>query len=310
MLVSPAVSVVLTLTSAMATAVYFVLMTKLMRALPYLSSNFFLCMTNYTGAFILFPVWVILYQKGNVILPDIYGWLDFFLASFFLLLSRELYFYAYSRIDIAQITVFSALTPLYTLLTGYLFLQEIPSLRIVLGILLVTVSIYSIFLPSGYSARKSLSLSMQPFRRIASSPPILCGFLSTIPTAFGAVYQKKTLFVMDIVSFAFFLFVVTGTLSLLIELAKKDNSAMRSNMVAIKYPSFWCIGLLVVLMHISFAPLLLAYHSAVALTLQRCSILFQIVLAYFFLNQRQDIRKRIFASIIILMGLVLIWNQY
>jgi drug/metabolite transporter (DMT)-like permease len=280
-----------------------------MRALPTMSSNFFLCITNYGAAVVLLPFWLIMYSHGHVSLAPDKTWLYFMLACSFLLLSRELYFYAYSRTDIANITVFSALTPIYTLATGYILLDETPSLLTILGIFMITLAIYYIFLPANVAKESRLAHFIKPFMRISTSLPILCGFLSTIPTAFGAIYQKKTLFHMDIASFSLSLFLVLGTAALIIELLKRqERRVIYDNMAILRKKSFWCSAFLLMVMHVSFAPILMSHNSAAALTLQRCSILFQIIFAYYFLHQKEDIRKRIFAGVIIIMGFLLIWN--
>lgn len=305
----PALGLSLILLSTLTTAAYFTLATKLMRSIAPMPSNFFLCITNYSAALILLPFWLVLQSHHQTSWPDAGGWQFFFYASCFLLLSRELYFYAYAHTDIANITVFSALTPIYTLVTGFVLLHEIPTPQMLAGMLMITLAIYSIFLPAGAPAEGFMARCTQPFKRILTSLPILCGFLSTIPTAFGAVYQKKTLFSMDIVSFSLCLFITIGSVALIVELSRRDWAGMKQNLQVLKRPVFWWAALFLMVMHVSFAPILIEHNSATALTLQRCSILFQIIFAYYFLGQRDDFRRRLAAGFVILLGFILIWNQ-
>ena len=299
----------LILLSTLSAAAYLTIASRLMRSLPSMSSNFFLSAGSLAAALLLFPLWLWRHSQGGTMLPGSLGWQYFLLAAGLLLLTKELYFYAYSKADMANVTVFSALTPLYTVLTGFILLHERPSLRVLGGMLIITLAIYSIFLPPHEQKTPWVAYFVQPFRRIFSATPIFCGFLSTLPIALAVVYQKMALQRMDIISFNLGMFFAVGGAALAIELIKSDRGSLRANMASVGTPLFWCSALLLAGMNISFAPILLSQQCAAALALQRCGILFQILFAYFFLHQRTELRKRLAAGLMIILGFVLIGVQ-
>lgn len=285
----------LALTSAFAIALYYVYTSQVMKARPGLSSGITLAASHLSAGLALAPLWL---WRSTTPLPVTSDLVTPLLATAGLLvLSRELYFYAYARTDVANITVFSALTPVYAIATGYLLLGEHPSRNALAGLLLICGSIYLLFMRGGASP-------LEPFRRIAHSRPIFCAFLSTIPTAFAAAFQKQLLASMDPVGFSFFLLSLIGLAALAIALPGLRRWKLQWR--AIPW-HFWLVSAVMLpLTHVLFCLVMLEQHMAISLVLQRSGVLFQIVLAYLFLHERQDIRKRLLVAAGIIAGFALI----
>lgn len=293
--------ILLALGSALATAVYFVYVSQTMKRQAGLSSSFTLAVSHLAAAAALFPLWLALPHEA---FPAPL-WPALLLAAGLLLVSRELYFYAYAHTDIAHVTVFSALTPVYAVGTGYIFLHETPSPLQLTGLLLICGSIYALFLkrPANASWIKAVA---QPFRHIGTSAPILCAFLSTIPTAFAAVSQKYALQTLDPLSFSFFLLLLIGGAALGISCIISTPQGCVSQWRRLP-PHFLPVSAIMLpVMNLLFCLVMQHQYTAVSLVLQRSSSMFQILLAYTYLRERRDGYKRVTVAALVMAGFAMI----
>lgn len=297
-------SIILALASAFLTALYFVYASQTMKRLPGLPSTLTLTVSHLSAALLLLPAWL---WRGwpFAVLPQSALWQPLLLTAGFLVLSRQLYFYAYAHTDVANITVFSALTPVYTVITGYVFLHETLSLRMLLGLLLICSSIYFFFLHQRTGESLAAAL-FQPFRAIRTSKPVFCAFLSTIPTAFAAIFQKQILYSLDPVSFSFLLLLLIGLAAGVITACTQPRGEALRQIRRLPMHFFFLSALLLSLMHVFFCLVMIQHQTAVSLVLQRTSILFQIVLAYVYLKERNSMRKRLIVTVFIIAGFGLI----
>jgi len=296
----------LALASALATAVYYVYVSRTMKQARGLSSGFVLAISHMVGAVVLLPLWALYSAPVADTAPLITPLL---LAAGLLVLSRELYFYAYARTDVANITVFSALTPIYAIGTGYFLLGETSTPLALTGMLLICASIYGLFVkkPAGMPLPAAILL---PFRHIIVSLPVFCAFLSTIPTAFAAAFQRQLLHTLDPVGFSFFLLTLIGLTAFIISLALLKPSGLRAQFSLLPRHFLLISAIMLPLMHVLFSFVMQHQQTAVSLVLQRTSIAFQIALAYAFLKERRELRKRILATLGIMAGFVLIMVKY
>jgi len=293
------------LVSALTTAIYFVYTSRIMKREYGISSSLTLSVGHLVAAIALFPVWI---MRSSPNIDTLFSpTMDVLLLSTagLLVISRELYFYAYARTDVANITVFSALTPIYALVIGIIFLGEIPKPLTLAGMLLITGSIYALFLKRDPALSLGKNIA-QPFARISSSRPILCAFLSTIPTAFAATFQKKLMSTLDPATFSLFLLLIIGTFALVISMILESPRELLAQSKRFPVGYILASAVMLPLMHILFCLVLREQQTAVSLILQRSSIMFQIVLAYLFLHERQDMKKRITVAACIVAGFLMI----
>lgn len=265
------------------------------------------------AAIILLPLYMwqqegnLLEQCGLYFRPEIGGML--LGAACLLIISRQLYYYAYANTDVANITVFSALTPIYALGAGYMTLGEVPQYEDLGGLLLICAAIYTIFLKRDASLSLLGNMAV-PFRNIIASPPIFAAFLSTIPTAFAAVFQKQLLATLSPVSFSFALLVLVGLGALLMECIRHSPVKLVRQCMALPWHFFIVSAILLAATHILFCMVMQTQQTAISLVLQRSAIVFQIVLAYFLLKEKESITKRVIASFVIMAGFALIMKEY
>ncbi len=280
------------LASALSTALYLVYVSGLLKANRFLHPQTALLGTHLAGAVLMLCTLPLL-PGIDITLPREYtGYLYLLLNASLLMLSRQLYFYAYANTDVANITIFSPLTPLFGIVTAHLLLGETLTPQETFGTLLISVSIYWMFLrrSPGVSTVRTL---LSPFSRIAESRAIFCGFLSTIPTAFGAVFQKQALQYFDPATFTLLLFAVMAVMAAVIEMGRHRSLS------TLKQPKlhWWVLsGMLLLISQIIFCYILISAPTAVALVLQRFSIVFQVILAYFFLKEKSEMGKRVLCS--------------
>ncbi len=297
------ISIVLALSSAFVTAAYLVCMSRVMKRNRDSSSLSTLAYSHLLGGAALIPF---LWDSGETVMPDSAGFILLLILTIGLLvISRMLYFYAYANTAITNITVFSSLTPLYAMVTGYLFLHEALHWNQLAGLMVICASLYVYFLPAFPRVQKPTSW-FAPFTHVVSSKPVFCAFLSTIPTAFAAVTQKQLLMeYVNPVTFSFWLLFGIGAVTLAIYMLWRKTFFIKS------YPRFpasfyvaSCIFL--PLMHVLFSTLILYQPAAVALVLQRTSIVFQVLLAYFILHETGQLAQRLVIIGFIFVGFCLI----
>lgn len=293
------------LLSAFITAAYFIYVSRVMKADRDISSAVTLAVGHLVAALALVPLWAAfsVTTTQEMAAPEIV-W-AFLAASGCLLLSRQLYFFSYARTEVANITVFSALTPVYALGTGYVMLHEVPQPAQLVGMLLICGSIYSLFLKREPHLPLLANIA-QPFRAVMHSPAVLCAFLSTIPSAFAAVYQKRLLATVDPLVFTLVLLLLIGVMALACCLAVQSPRRIWAQCRQLPVGFFFVSATLLPAMHVVFCYVMQHHQVALSLVLQRTSILFQIILAYIFLGERQDIGKRIRVGCCILAGFAMI----
>ncbi len=297
--------VLLALASALITAFYFAYISQVMKANKLLSSTALLSAGHLAAALVLLPVWLASVDVHSALSLMTDHWTIILSMAALLAISRELYFYAYSRTDIANVTAFSALTPIYTLAFSFFLLGEFPSLNQFIGMLLICGSIYALFLSPETQAGIKHRL-LQPFMLLRSSRAVRCAFLATIPTAYAATLQKKLLLTFDVLSVSLILLFFVGTLSTASAALSGRMKSVAISVAELPMRTLLISALCLPLMHLLLSVVMLNFDTSVALTLQRLSILFQIILGYFYLKERIQFKRRMLLGTMIIIGFCLI----
>ena len=294
--------ILLAIASAFIGSSYLVCMSRVMKREHAPSSLQVLVLSHFLAALALLP-----FMKSNDfgLAQNSSIFLLVIAAAGFLVISRMLYFYAYARTDVATVAIFSPLTPIYVLLTGYILLGETATFNEVAGLMVISLSIYVYFMRKGTSLA-NIANWLEPFRQIARSRAVLCAFLSTIPTAFAAIFQKELLLNhTNPVAFSFWLLLLIALIAGVILMFKRSSVKLVS--LTTLPISFYAASLILLpLTHVLFSWLVLAKPTAIALVLQRTGIIFQIMLAYFIMHEREQIGRRIAISLFIILGFSLI----
>jgi uncharacterized membrane protein len=173
-----------------------------------------------------------------------------------------------------------------------------------LGLALITISVYLLFLKIDKS-QSFLKNLFGPFALIFNSKPVLCAFLSVLPPALSVVFLKKSVMTMDALSFSLFFTFLIGSMALFIELFNNKEKLIL-DLKQFPKPFFFYSGFLLMLTQFTFALASKYIMVANLMVLNRISIVFQIVLAYFILKEKDEIKKRLIISLFVVLGFYII----
>ena len=288
-----------------AVSLFFVLSAKVLREdteEAEVSPAFVLAGTHLISAAIMGIFWAGLVYGGSCQPPhSIDFWSALFATVFLNLLAKLFLFRAYPLIDVALIAPFSGLSPVLAIFGAWIVLGELPATHGWFGIFLVSVSVYFLYTPPQFNIRHIF----KPFTTILQNRGALLGFLSIIPPAFSIAFDKKAVLLSDPITFAFFAVLGVGVGAAGIELYETGEEKVRKG-IRLLGPKMLPLGALhcVATFFFTFA---LQYDLAPHISgLKRLAVIFQMVLAYWLLNQRSDIRKRIIGGVGVVAGVILI----
>lgn len=298
--------IILILISSSSISLFLVLSSQIMKQKDEMSysSNFVLSVTHLSAALFLMIPWSYFYLNGKINFPNY----DFFfyasISTALTLIAKLLYFYAYSKIDVAYVTIFSSLIPVFSILSGWFFLGERLDIYEMIGLVLVTFSVYSLFLVPSTSTF-TLKTFFEPFKTILSSKPTLCAFLSVIPPAISTVFVKKSVLNMDALSFSLYFMLSLGLLSAIIELSSCSKISFKEQFLRLPKKFLLISGLLMTISQFTYSLATQYTQIANIAALSRISSVFQIILTYFILKEKEHFKKRILISIIIILGFII-----
>ena len=271
-----------------------------MKRVPQISSLQMLGVSHVIAAAILlcfvFDELVLLYQATLLSYVLILG--------LCMLVARILYYYAYSKVDVSEVTIFSALTPAYTLIIAPLFGFTV-GWQEALGILVISIAVYFFFLPPRNKSISMLRYLLLPFQYIISSPPILCTFISTVPPVFAVIVKKQAIDISSPLLVSFGMCAVIGVLACALMLCwkpqKADQPARQCGSLAVGLILI-IAGALQAIMIVSTSYLLEQTHPASMQALIRLAIPVQIILAYLLLREKTQLSNRLLWSVLAVAG--------
>lgn len=223
--------------------------------------------------------------------------INILIAATLLFISRLLYTHAYKHVDAGYVTLFSGITPILTILTAWLMLNELPTANQLLGIGFIVVSILVVF--------------WRPIRLDGESRhAYLAAFLSTIPAAFSIIFQKKVLLEMSPLHLTFSSFVLIALFSLCYLWRTNAQQFKARLKLGATFGKDWIyIGILSAAAHVCFFYVVEGNHAAAAQAAQRSAMIFQVLLAYVLLKEKDHITPKLLASIIAIVSMVLLLGE-
>lgn len=225
--------------------------------------------------------------------------------SLCMLVARILYYYAFSKADVGEVSIFSSLTPTYTLIIAPFFGYTISGAETA-GVILISMAVYVFFLQPRRDARTKLHYLFSPFMRITSSWPLFCTFLSTLPPAFAVIFQKEALQSGSPMLISFSMCLIIGVAGFIIMLAWKKAAPHSLVATPNQRWNLWgallVAGVLQAIMIVAISYLLLQTSPAPMQALIRFAIPLQIILAYIFLHEKKQIRHRLWSTLLAIIG--------
>ncbi len=247
----------------------------------------------------LFALPVLLaFNFDSIIIPSVNPEAVFWLVivSPLELLAMILYIKAISRYDMSLVIPFLSLTPMLLLLSGYIFLGEKVSLFGIAGVSLIVAGIY---LMNINDLREGL---LSPFRNILKNRGavyvIIVALIYTVTSTIGK--RIVTLVGPSFMSF-WYLASLTAVLFIFITIKREPIiPALRSNfLLNLAIGTF--VGLAAYTLFSAYQMIPVSY----AIALKRTSILFAVLWGRLFFREA-DFSKRIFGSVIVLAGVLII----
>ena len=220
------------------------------------------------------------------------------------LTARLFHFKALSLTDVSLVSPFAALTPVLTILTGWIVLAEHPNFVELVGILIVVVSLLG--LTGARNVFRTRSASGHLLDRNRSKLGLWFAFLSTIPPAFKIVFQKKAILLSSPLTFAVIMLFLTGAGGLLICAVRYRRRDLRTQFPPRRLRALFLISGLLALNTVLFCAALTFGLAAGVSAMARISIVFQGILAYWIAGQKTDFRRRISWGFVIFLGTVII----
>jgi drug/metabolite transporter (DMT)-like permease len=219
------------------------------------------------------------------------------------LAARLFHFKALSLTDVSLVSPFAALTPVLTILTGWVILAERPNAIELVGILVIVVSLLG--LTEVKRIFKARSESATPTSR-ATRLGLWFAFLSTIPPAFKIAVQKKAILLSSPLTYALIMLFLTGAGALLICAFRFRFRDLRAQFPPRRLRTLFLISGLLALNTLLFCAALTLGLAAGVSAMARISIVFQGILAYWIAGQKTDFRRRMLWGVAIFMGTVII----
>lgn len=296
--------VLLAVLSAFCMALHLVMMSREMRHNPACTPLVAMGCANITsGVLLMIPLAL---QKN----PQHYVQVEFYIflaiAVLITMISKTLYLYAYKHVEVAFVTVFSALTPVVTIFSGWLFLHEMPSTTAIAGTLIICSAVYYLFLQHRPHEGGVLTRIFWPFLLVLRNPPVLCAFLSVLPPALSVIFQKRSALLFDPLHYAFYATWLEGMLAFVIAAIKSGPQAVAAQLKQLSPVRTPLLGITLCLAQVSSTAALTYGLAANVMALQRIGILFQITLAYFLLGQTEHMPRKYVTAALILCGFFLI----
>jgi drug/metabolite transporter (DMT)-like permease len=220
------------------------------------------------------------------------------------LAARLFHFKALSLTDVSLVSPFAALTPVLTILTGWVILAERPKPIELAGILIVVGSLLGLTEVRGVFQTRSATA--QPSRMTSTKLGLWFAFLSTIPPAFKIAFQKKAILLSSPLTFALIMLFLTGAGALLICAIRFRRSDLRAQFPARRLWNLFLISGLLALNTLLFCAALTLGLAAGVSAMARISIVFQGILAYWIAGQKTDFRRRILWGVVIFVGTIII----
>lgn len=211
-------------------------------------------------------------------------------------------FRAYTLAPLALITPFAAVSPAITVFTSWFILRELPSPGALFGIAIIVVSIYLLHLQDKFSLKNFF----KPFQNIWNNRGVRLAFLSSLPPALSIVFDKKAVLASDPFSFSFLAMLFISLGALLIELVFSGRKKFTNQVRIFPWGQILLISFFAFVANITLN--MAFWFTAVAnvSALRRLVIIFEVALGYFILNQKEDIKKRLLVSLVVVIGTILI----
>jgi uncharacterized membrane protein len=145
-----------------------------------------------------------------------------------------------------------------------------------------------------------------PLKAIWTNRGTRYAFLASIPPALSIIFDKKAVAAADPISFSLIAYAGIGLTAWCIDIFIQGHRQFFSQLTSKMVARFFKISFFHFIAIVAFNSALLLDVTPHISALRRVVIVFEVVFGYFFLHQKDHIRRRLIASIGVVVGVLLI----
>jgi uncharacterized membrane protein len=206
------------------------------------------------------------------------------------------YYEALKEEEVSLVVPILSLSPVVTLILSIFILKELPNLYGILGIILIVFGIYALKL--GH-AREGI---LQPLHHLRNSRGVRLMFLVLLSLGFGSIIDKIGVTSSNAYMYTLIHYIILS-LSLFLIAFFKAKPHLKEVVTFRK--EFSAIGFIVALYTLPYMIALASSYASYVVAIRSVSVLLTIIFAYLFFKEK-NIKQKIFAAILIILGLICI----
>ena len=222
-----------------------------------------------------------------------YFYILVFITSVLFMIGQYFIIESLKSADLSKTVPMLSFTPVFTLLTSYIVLKEIPSALGLVGVMLIVIGAYIV----NFSKYKTKEIRFI-FKDKASMQMLLVAFLFSITS----VLAKKGIILSNPAHFMFVHYLINSIILVML-FYKKIKSGFGIFKKSISDLSIYGIaaGISELLIAIAITSSIVPY----VISLKRTSIIFSVIIGYFFFKEK-DFKFSLMGSLIMFVGVLLI----
>jgi drug/metabolite transporter (DMT)-like permease len=178
----------------------------------------------------------------------------------------------------------------------------VPTWGAIVGIILISLSLYLL----SFKGRHSFKNLLSPFKNLWNNLGVRYAFLSSLPPAISIVFDREAVKASDPLTFSLLVTMFVGGSALLIDFVGQGRKKFVAQLNFPRIKSFLIGGVFYLIATSAASAALLFDISPNVSALKRLAIVFEVILGYFFLQQKEDLRRRLLAGCGVVIGAILI----
>lgn len=202
-----------------------------------------------------------------------------------------LLFSAYRKVGASDVAILATLETLTVLILGNLFLNETLSINMIFGVLMILTSI--------------IILSWNNFKKVNFNRGFMFVIIASILAGSAGVVEVIPTRNSDVLSFLVLGYLLPGIFVYLVYLVKNKRVFINLKNVNLKYISLLAIFSIIANIPFYFA---IKFNGQISqiLAINKTSIIFTILLAAIILNERSNLKTKVFSGLLSIIGIILL----
>lgn len=256
------------------------------------------------AALFLAIMWIFQYSQGNIPPQKPDFWISVSVTSVLNVIMNLLIFTAYTKADITLVQPLWALPPLFMVFSAWIMMGEIPGVMSFFGIVLIVFGVYHL---NSKKAEKQnngrVRNFFRPFAGIWKNAGTRLYFFAMIPPVISIVYDKKAVLASDPLTETMVSSLIIGTLTLTYVLLTQRKKT-HLNLKWLKRLSLlgFFVAIIILLYNTALSMAFVSYVGSI----KRLSIIVTMSMAFIFLKEKKEFKRRLASAAIMIVGVVII----